>query len=223
MDDSRLNAVLEILGEVRLSRNYHWLDLRPRQTVHRALLKRAEGGQRVQLMLWPADTLTQARALYSRPAAASRVLALRDHGWQVRPNFHFGFRESGLVWTKVDAPVEEYVTYWCEQIGGTGVLRREDGEWDEYWKRLEGLRFARTDDRAEFDKHFTYTGHQTATPRPGLMCIYSWDLPEAERLDADGKGLAAAVAEQVNVILRALGEEPLSMASAGGTPAPHVA
>ena len=133
------------------------------------------------------------------------MLSLRDDGWIVEPNFHFGHMAKGLAWTTADAPLEEYVAYWREQIEGTGQCTRE--KWEEFWRELVQRRFARTDEKVQFDQSFTNTSRQSATPRPGVKCFYPWKLSEAKLLD-DRNRLVAAVADQLNVVLRALHEKP---------------
>jgi hypothetical protein len=199
----RLNAVLdEIAGGPTEGR----LELPGRSTVDRAFLKFKESSQHIQLEVYPADTLTQAKAFYTRPGATASVLSLRDAGWNVEPNFHFGFMAAGFVWTTADAPVEKYTAYWCERIDSTGAIPRE--KWGEFWRDLVRQRFARTDDKTQFDQLFTDTKRGSATPRPGLSCSYSWGLSEAKVLDNSNK-LVAVVADQLNIVLRALGEKPI--------------
>jgi hypothetical protein len=180
------------------------LDL-PAQAVKHAYLEYVESSKHVRLVLFPADTLAQARAFYTRPEAPGALLALRQRGWEVVANFHFGYMARGLVWTKAEAQLEGYVGYWRERIGATAAIPRE--RWEEFWAGLVQHRFARADEKAQFDRHFTNTGRESAAPRPGLMCFYLWSLSEAERLD-DRNQLVGAVAEQLNVVLRALGEKP---------------
>jgi hypothetical protein len=197
----RLKVVLDEIGG---GLTKAWLELPGRSTLSRALLEFEESSQEIRLTAYPADTLTQARAFYTRPEAVARLLLLRDVGWSVDPNFHFGHMEPGFAWTTADAMVEEYAAYWSERISTTGKVRRE--EWEEFWKNLVQRRFAQSDEKLAFDQSFTNTGRNWAIPRPGLKCFYSWRLPTAERLDERGE-LAVAVAEQLNVILRALGEK----------------
>jgi hypothetical protein len=189
-----------------------WLELPGRLTVDRAYLEFEKSLQHIELRVYPADTLTQAKAFYSRPGAVSKVLSLRDGdgGWNVQANFHFGYMARGLAWTTTDAQLEEYVGYWCEQIGSVGPINRENGKWEEFWKELVERRFARNDQKTLFDQAFTNTARKLATPRPGLRCVYSWKLSEAKLLDDDNR-LVAAVAEQLNIMLRALGEKPLDL------------
>ena len=72
--------------------------LRNARSVHFAYLEPRLG--EVALVLYPADTLEQARHLYWDPTQTERLLALRQHGWEVQPNFHFGYAEKGLTWAQ---------------------------------------------------------------------------------------------------------------------------
>ena len=198
----RLDAVLDqIAGGLTKA----WLELPGRSTIDRAYLHFEQSSLDVRLVVYPADTLTQAKTFYTRPEAVSNLLSLRDGGWNVEPNFHFGHMAPGLVWTTSDAPLEEYVGHWREHIDGTGAVQRAD--WEDFWRQLVELRFAKDDEKVKFDQSFTNTLRSSATPRPGLHCFYSWKLSEAEHLDDRGR-LVAVVEEQLNVMLRALGEKP---------------
>ena len=97
------------------------------------------------------------------------------------PNYHFGHMEGGYAWTTTTIDVERYMALWRAKIDETNAVKRE--EWDDYWAWLIQEQLASPDDRAEFDRHFTATNRQTATPRPGLMVVRRWDLNEAEALD----------------------------------------
>ncbi len=72
-------------------------------TASRAYLFPVDGG--IELSVYPADTLSQARAFYTRPAAVAALLALASEpAWKVMPNFHFGHMEGGYAWTTTEAP-----------------------------------------------------------------------------------------------------------------------
>jgi len=180
---------------------------------HQAVVSAHSGYQgegekrRVVLKMYPADTLEQARALYMRPGACRNVLALESRGWSVSPKFHFGFMAKGLCWTRASAHVADYVRYWQEHIGKTRQIDRAD--WPAFWERLERLGFAQDADREQFDRDFTATGRGFASPRPGLACVYSWALAEAER--SDGRGtFVPDVRDRINELLRAVEEPELS-------------
>jgi hypothetical protein len=162
---------------------------------------------RVSLRLWPGDTLSQSRALYSDHSSLKAVLALRSDRWRIEPNFHWGFMASGLAWMKTPLTVEKYCSYWVKKIGTTHELRRS--EWKDYWATLEEARIVESDGKKAFDKHFTDTRRPSAHPRPGLQCEYTWPLSEAQRLDVQGR-FVRKVRERLNQILIALGAPPLA-------------
>jgi hypothetical protein len=197
----RLNAVLD---QIAGGLTREWLELPGRSTIDRAYLKFEPTSLDVRLVVYPADTLTQAKTFYTHPERVSSVLSLRDGGWNVEPNFHFGHMAPGLVWTTTDAPLERYVGHWQEHIEGTGAVQRAD--WEDFWRQLVERQFATDDETVKFDQSFTNTLRNSATPRPGLCCFFPWKLSDAQHLD-DGGRLVAAVEEQLNVMLRALGEK----------------
>jgi hypothetical protein len=184
---SRLKAVLdEIVG----GPTKRWLELPGRASVARAYLKFKESSQQIRLEVYPADILKQAKAFYTRLEATAGVLSLRDKGWDVVPNFHFGYMAKGLVWTTVDAQLERYVDYWREHIDGTKAKKRE--EWEEFWRELVKQRFAKEDEKAQFDQHLPIPESGSQQPRdpalgasiPGgcpmqksLMTVTSWLQP----------------------------------------------
>ncbi len=170
-------------------------------------LRMTDDGVDVELALYPADTLSQARAFYTRPALTSSLATLRNQGgWHVRPNFHFGHMQRGFCWTTTSRDVDEYVELWTQDIASAGAVARND--WDEYWAWLETELIAAPQDRPEFDRNFTNTQRQTASPRPGVSLSRRWPLAEAEALDARG-ALHAQVRDALDAALVTFGEPPL--------------
>jgi hypothetical protein len=166
---------------------------------------------RVELSLYPADTLSQARALYSCPAEVERLLALADEpDWEISPNFHFGHFQRGYCWTTTTRGTREYVELWRQRIDEEGEIPRK--RWDDYWRWLEAERIATPDDRDEFDLHFTQTQRQKASPRPGLRLARAWPLADAETLDSRN-ALADAVRAALDQALTASGEPLLARSS----------
>jgi hypothetical protein len=196
----RLNAVLDEMAEGLSST---WLELPGRSAVDRAFLEFDVTPQRIRLVIYPADTLTQAKAFYLRAGALSRILSLASTSWSIEPNFHFGHMAKGFVWTTTEAPLDKYTAYWEKNIGGTSSIPRD--EWEQFWSTLVKQQFARPDDKEEFDLRFTNTNRSSATPRPGLKCAYSWPLSEARVLDDKGLFLPD-VTRKLNVVLGAIEE-----------------
>jgi hypothetical protein len=88
------------------------------------------------------------------------------------------------------------------------VVQIERQDWDEYWDKLVKANLVVPADRIEFDRDFTHTDRNTATPRPGIHCMFVWSLDAAERLDTRGQ-LEQAVRDRINQLLEALGEDRL--------------
>ena len=145
--------------------------------VTRAVLSYNMVERNVELNMWPADTLQQARVFYKRPEATERLLALTEGGWRVQPNFHFGFMTSGLCWLTTALPAANYMSYWKKNIDSVVQIQRKD--WDDYWKNLVSTRIVEDSERNKFDDNFTNAQRQTATPRPGLNCVFAWNIGEA--------------------------------------------
>lgn len=155
----------------------------------------------VELSVYPADTLSQARAFYARPGTVAAIKELARGPWELMPNFHFGHMEGGYTWTTSSVDIEGYIRLWQERIADTGAVKRD--EWDAYWQWLIEEDVASPQDRAEFDRHFTATNRRTAIPRPGLMLVRRWKSNEAEALDGTQK-LADAIAGALSAAVAAL-------------------
>jgi hypothetical protein len=167
--------------------------------------------QTIELALYPADTLTQARVFYARTDAVKGLRQLAaEPGWAAGPNFHFGYMQTGYAWTATDLDLGAYLDLWTRWIDEEHS--RDRSEWDDYWSWLEAHGLAAAADRAEFDRHFTHTRRPDACPRPGLWLSRSWSLDEAAELDARGR-FALQVRESLNEALTTLGEPPLNAGS----------
>jgi hypothetical protein len=133
----------------------------------------------VELALYPADTLTQAKAFYRRYNALAGVRELRSRtGWHARPNFHFGSFQRGYCWTCNQRDLDDYVQFWVGRIARETAIPRED--WDRYWSWLETEEIACPADRPEFDRHFVTSNRSLAVPRPGLALSRRWPLQTAQ-------------------------------------------
>ncbi len=172
-------------------------DLRGRTVQYAYVFQTLE--PQVALHLYPADTLTQARALYTKPHPVERLLALRERGWRLQPNFHFGFMEKGLTWTRSLLDVEVYAAYWTEHISGLGAYRRDS--WEEALKGLIAAGVFDPRDVPQFRIDFIGTGRAEATPRPGLCLSRTWQYPGAV-----GEPLIQEMRGALEEALRALGE-----------------
>jgi hypothetical protein len=159
------------------------------------------------LRLYPADTLGQARVFYASPARVQRTLALRGRGWRVVTNFHFGYRERGLCWSRSALPVDDYADYWVARIGRTTAISRD--EWRDELDRLISDGIFDATDRPQFDSDFTKTQRPFASPRPSLELTRYWPQDEAGRGDFPRR-LRAALSQA----LEAIGEGATALGAA---------
>ena len=137
--------------------------------------------ENVELAVYPADTLTQAKAFYRSAVTLAAVAALAGDDWEVVPNFHFGHMRRGFVWTSSELDVDAYLKLWQSEIADASAVTRAD--WPDYWAWLEEQRIAAPNDYPQFQSDFVDTGRSTATPRPGVRLSRWWTLADAERLD----------------------------------------
>jgi hypothetical protein len=135
---------------------------------------------------------------------------LQNDGWSVSPNFHFGFMAAGICWTTTTMPLTDYLCYWQANIRNTAQVDRE--HWDGYWQRLVETGIAKLTDREDFDRQFTNTSRQTASPRPGIGCTFVWPVEEAERLDDRRSQFKKSIKERINQLLESVSEEKLAAA-----------
>jgi hypothetical protein len=168
-------------------------------------LRNTEG---IELALYPADTLTQARAFYENAQALNGLKSLLEQpGWHARPNFHFGHFQRGYCWTCNRTPLERYLAIWTEQIDQAALIPRDD--WTGFWQWLESEQIACPEDWPEFERHFVNTQRSTASPRPGIKLSHRWSIEEAE--EADGRAaLTTDVREALNSALTLFGEPRLA-------------
>jgi hypothetical protein len=196
--DSLLTKLLE--SEIRMDPGY--VTISGAGKIAMAQLKFSETTSTVELCCYPADTLSQARVFYGDPNSVRRVLALSASKWTVIPNYHWGHVSSGLAFMDSPCQVDLYCDYWIGQIAFTNQLSRPD--WETAWSALQLNQIVSAADKQIFDDTFTNTARQTAQPRPGLKCEFSWLLREAIKYDDRGT-FDEMVRFRLNEILTALG------------------
>lgn len=197
----RLDAIQGLAVGSTEAKDEGWRDLEGTPKIFMAGLLYLAESSAVSLQMFPADTLGQARPFYADPASVRDVLALRSDGWRIRPNFHWGFTQTGYAWASSPVGVEDYCAYWLARIEVTREVARH--EWPAYLSTLVADRIIDESGRATFEQEFGSSRRQKASPRPGLFCEYIWPLAEAADLDARGR-FVGAVRERMNQMLAAL-------------------
>lgn len=204
----RLDTVIGEVVHGVIIRDSGWVEIDGAGKTEMAQLVLSDDGSTIDLRIYPADILSQARQFYADPGSVHAVLALREHDWRISPNYHWGFMASGLAWMESPCSTEDYCNYW---VGTIHTLRQVGHlQWDAFWAELVTNQIVEPADRLQFDATFTNTGRQNAQPRPGISCEYSWTLAKAVTLDTQ-RDLVESVRDQLNEILAALGAPPIGV------------
>lgn len=209
----RLRQVLgEAIGaDARVSQHGPYIVATAGAAVGSDAYLRVGSDQTIELSLYPADTLTQARRFYTKPSAVEGLRRLRSEpDWEAVANFHFGHFQRGYCWTCNQTDLDHYIETWKKRISSEKVVPR--AEWPAYWRWLEKERIACPDDWPEFERHFINTNRHTASPRPGIRLFRRWSVSEAEGLD-DGGRFAVQVRQALDAALAALDEPRLEHAT----------
>ncbi len=205
--ERRLDAIHGDVVGTAVGKGLGWRDLTVTPTLAMAWLGLSSDASTVRLCMYPGDTLGQSREFYGNPSVVQAVLELKRDGWQVEPNFHWGFMTGGYAGSKTPLSVEKYCAYWIAEIGGTRELSRS--EWDAYWNKLERNHIVEASGKEAFDGQFTRSQRPRAHPRPGLVCEYTWPIADARRLDSRGK-FVETVRVRLNQMLTVLGAQPVT-------------
>jgi hypothetical protein len=162
----------------------------------------------INLAIYPGDTLSQARQLYPRmdERMQDRIIQLNEtSGWSVRPNFHLGFRDRGVLHDDEDpAALADYLEYWRFHIHEQHQLPA--AEWPAILEVLARKQVVSSGYPQRFSEEIGL--RSPLHPRPGLLIRRTWPLREAERLARRGK-LAGAVTRAMNQVFMVIGERPL--------------
>lgn len=162
----------------------------------------------LDLAIYPGDTLSQARRLYSRmdERMEHRIVELgATPGWSVRPNFHLGFRNRGVLHDDEEpAGLAGYLEYWRSHIDEHHQRPAED------WPAVLEVLAREQVVSSRYPRRFSHEiGRRSPLhPCPGLLIARAWPLREAEGLARSGE-LANAVRGAINHALTVIGERPL--------------
>jgi hypothetical protein len=167
---------------------------------------------RVEAAMYPGDTMTQARALftYLHDHGADRLLALRDRGWQLKSNFHFGFIRTGFghgVHTSL--PLEEYIRYWIEHVEEIEQVSLQEQTFDRALQEFVTSGMMQEDDVQKVVAGLPPTA-ANFNIIPGIEMLFEWPLSTAVDLDRRGR-MVEEFKRTVNEALVACGCEPFDL------------
>jgi len=134
----------------------------------------------IHLALHPGDTMTQARDLY-RKLDIQSLLKLMENGWQLRPNFHFSFQATNLMWTEGRTKIEEYLRYWQRNVDSLRQIKRN--EFEDYFEQMLEVGIVLEGDFHAFKENVIDTKRDAINVCPGIYMVFKWDKEKAIKLD----------------------------------------
>ena len=144
--------------------------------------------QRLKVGLAPADTVEQARHFYrhfyNNAVDKESFLSLKE--WKVKPNLHFSFMGTNLVWAETALGTREYFDHFSEsssygqRSADRDTLSRLACQWEH-----EGL--ISSADRKKIEDEFINTNRKTINIVPGFSVTREWDLSAVIKLEEQGK------------------------------------
>ena len=139
--------------------------------------------RKLKVGLAPADTVGQARCFYK---AVDKAAFLSLKKWKVKPNLHFSFMGTHLVWAETALGIHEYFDHFSERSSygqrsaDRDTLSRLACQWEH-----EGL--ISSADRKKIEDEFINTKRETINIVPGFSVTREWDLSAVIKLEEQGK------------------------------------
>ena len=186
-----------------------WFIERPGKIAERVLFRcTASGG--LCLLLWPADTVTQARRFYQVFHRADFSL-LKKAGWRIVPNLHFSYRSKHLVYADVpgrESKAEEFFDYFSD----AAVYRQRSADQETLTPLLaqwlhDG--WISPGEQAQIKAEFIDTRRPHMNVVPGYSFEREWPGEEVNELERTGK-LEAHMVEALGEVLKTWGEDGLA-------------
>jgi len=137
----------------------------------------------IELVLNPADTVSQARTFYSEVDASS-LLNLTST-WDCTTNLHFSHISKNLVYPRPDVSLERYVQFWQEHSEWIRQVKEE--QFDDLLTLLGEHALMTAAGREEFISKFVETDRSTTNVCPGISLHYRWNQVEAVKLDRESR------------------------------------
>ena len=131
---------------------------------------------KLQVELYPADTVTQARYFYN---AVDKEAFLSLKEWEIEPNLHFSFASKHLIWAETDLETREYLDRFSDESSYGKMDRNRLLRLAVQWER-EGLIMA--GGLNEIKDQFKNTERQSLNVVPGFSVTREWDPRYRDRV-----------------------------------------
>ena len=125
----------------------------------------------LKINIWPGDTAKQARAFYDKVDPGA-LLSLRDAGWDIKPNLHFAYMSTHLIWSFAEISIERYFDIWKNKIHNYGQLKLEHDTIPTLVQSLSKLGLIGLAEINELETRFAQTARNHINVIPGLHMAY---------------------------------------------------
>jgi hypothetical protein len=136
-----------------------------------------------------ADTATQAFHFYQSVKTFKPVQNLIENGWNVKTNFHLGFRASGLVWMDRSTDIEKiknYFEFWHDNPS-TIRMHKKEKELPELLNSLDKINIVNISgaERDELERQIYKKNYQSISVRPSILVEYYISASDAMKMDKE--------------------------------------
>jgi hypothetical protein len=140
----------------------------------------------IELEINPADTMVQAKAFYKylRAHGTEAFLNLRNLGWIIEPNFHFGYFAKGFGHDVVTSlSLEAYLNYWAAPLQPINQLRPDEQGFQSRLRQFVNEGLIAESDIEDVCLKATKLGAINLNVIPGVEMKYRWPLADAVAID----------------------------------------
>lgn len=174
------------LGSVDYHRGWHhYIELNDKPGIKMVALYpevKSEENWVINLEFDPGDTMVQSRKFYKN-LDIERLVNLREDGWCIKPNLHFSYRSSNLVWTQVEIILKEYLEYWKSIVLKDNLKQVEREDWHKYFSELNEKGMLNEHDLKKINDKIITTNMNVIYVCPGIELDYVWEKNEAILMD----------------------------------------
>ena len=170
----------------------HYIDTSEEDSVVRQIALDYDDNS-ITLWMYAGDIMSAARVLYS-DIRTDRIQEL-DNNYIVRPNFHFSYQGTGLVWfTTSNISALEYIDFWRKNT--PYQVSRERVR--EFYNDLKEKHIVDSND-SELEEKILSKQYPKLNVCPCILLGYKWTLEEAVVLDRENR-FADDCMEKIKVI-----------------------
>ena len=177
----------------------HW------KIAERIYLYPSDNTAHLELCVWPANTVRQARDFYKN-VNKDRFLNLCNRGWHIGSHLVFSHIQNHLVWAECKLNIEHYFDYFHN---AQNLIGQHEVQKDILLPLLDGLesnQLINSNNRSDIDKEFFETERTRVNLIPGFEVWRRWSLEEVIKLEKKEE-LERHIVDSLIPVITTWGEE----------------